>query len=47
MGTTIVVAIVLDNVAHIAHAGQAGTYLLHNGNIIQITTDHSMVQEFD
>ena len=45
MGTTIVVAIVLDNVAHIAHAGDSRAYLLHNGNIMQITTDHSMVQE--
>ena len=45
MGTTIVVAIVLDNVAHIAHAGDSRAYWLHNGNIMQITTDHSMVQE--
>lgn len=45
MGTTVIVAIVLDNVAHIAHAGDSRAYLLHNGNIIQLTTDHSMVQE--
>lgn len=45
MGTTVVVAIVLDNVAHIAHAGDSRAYLLHNGSIMQLTTDHSMVQE--
>ncbi len=45
MGTTVIVAIVLDHVAHIAHVGDSRAYLLHNGNIMQLTTDHSMVQE--
>ena len=45
MGTTVVAVFVLDNVAHIAHVGDSRAYLLHNGNVLQITTDHSMVQE--
>ena len=45
MGTTVVCAIVKDNQAYIAHAGDSRAYLISNGNIQQITTDHSMVQD--
>ncbi len=45
MGTTVVCAIVKDNQAYIAHAGDSRAYVLSNGEINQITTDHSMVQD--
>ncbi|MGN1123213.1 MAG: Stp1/IreP family PP2C-type Ser/Thr phosphatase, partial [Eubacterium sp.] len=45
MGTTVVCAIVKDNQAYIAHAGDSRAYVLANGVIKQITTDHSMVQD--
>lgn len=45
MGTTVVCAIVKDNQAYIAHAGDSRAYVLTNGVIKQITTDHSMVQD--
>ena len=46
MGTTVVCAIVKDGQAYIAHAGDSRAYILKNGEISQITTDHSMVQDF-
>lgn len=45
MGTTVVCAIVRDNQAYIAHAGDSRAYIVNNGSIRQITTDHSMVQD--
>lgn len=45
MGTTVVCAIVRDNQAYIAHAGDSRAYIINNGNIRQVTTDHSMVQD--
>ena len=45
MGTTVVVAIVSDGVAHVAHAGDSRAYLISPEEIRQLTTDHSMVQE--
>lgn len=45
MGTTVVCAIVRDNQAYIAHAGDSRAYVINNGNIRQVTTDHSMVQD--
>ncbi len=45
MGTTVVCAIVKDGQAYIAHVGDSRAYILKNGEIFQITTDHSMVQD--
>lgn len=45
MGTTVVCAIVKDNQAFIAHAGDSRAYVLGGGTINQVTTDHSMVQD--
>lgn len=45
MGTTVVCAIVRNNQAYIAHAGDSRAYVLRNGEITQVTTDHSMVQD--
>ena len=45
MGTTVVCAIVRDRQAYIAHAGDSRAYVINNGNVHQITTDHSLVQD--
>lgn len=45
MGTTIVGAVLLSGEAIIAHVGDSRAYLLQDGNLRQITTDHSYVQE--
>ena len=44
MGTTVVAMVVLNNVAYLAHAGDSRAYILSNGELKQITTDHSIVQ---
>ncbi len=44
MGTTVVAAIVLNGCAFIAHVGDSRAYILSDGNIKQITKDHSVVQ---
>lgn len=45
MGTTGVCAYILHGRAHIVHAGDSRAYLLHDGQMRQITRDHSMVQQ--
>ncbi len=45
MGTTVVCAVVKDNQAFIAHAGDSRAYVLKNNEIHQVTTDHSVVQD--
>lgn len=45
MGTTVVVSVVAQAVAHVAHAGDSRAYLITPQTIKQLTTDHSMVQE--
>ena len=44
MGTTVVTVVVLDSVAYFAHAGDSRAYLYQNGELTQVTTDHSIVQ---
>jgi len=41
-GTTIVSALVVDNVAYIANVGDSRAYVVHGGEIHQITRDHSV-----
>ncbi len=45
MGTTIVCAVVKENLVQVVHAGDSRAYLYTNGCILQLTKDHSMVQE--
>ena len=45
MSTTVVTAVVKNEVVHIVHAGDSRAYLYENGSLTQITKDHSMVQE--
>ncbi|HUX75298.1 MAG TPA: Stp1/IreP family PP2C-type Ser/Thr phosphatase [Anaerolineae bacterium] len=44
MGTTLVMAIVVGDVATIANVGDSRAYLLDEAGIVQITTDHSLVE---
>jgi protein phosphatase len=45
MGTTVVCAIVRNNTVFVAHAGDSRAYLSSPDGIVQITTDHSLVQD--
>lgn len=45
MGTTVVCAIVRDNIAFIAHAGDSRAYIANQNGVSQVTTDHSLVQD--
>ena len=44
MGTTLVMAVVLNDLAYIAHVGDSRAYLIRNNEIRQLTTDHSLVE---
>ncbi len=45
MGTTVVLVIVKDGIAHISHVGDSRAYLITNDSIEQITRDHSIIQD--
>lgn len=45
MGTTVVVALIADGIAYIAHAGDSRAYSIHNGVLSRLTRDHSVVQQ--
>ena len=45
MGTTVVVVIIKDNVAHIAHVGDSRLYIFRHNEPFFITKDHSVVQD--
>jgi protein phosphatase len=43
MGTTLSIALIDDDTAHIANVGDSRVYWIENGSITQITEDHSLV----
>ncbi|WP_407384202.1 Stp1/IreP family PP2C-type Ser/Thr phosphatase [Ruminococcus sp.] len=45
MGTTCDLVFVRGEVAHVVHVGDSRTYSIRDGKILQITEDHSLVQE--
>ncbi len=45
MGTTIVAALFWDNRVSVAHVGDSRMYRLRDGELTQITLDHSLLQE--
>ena len=45
MGTTLTVAVVEDGVVSIGHVGDSRAYLVRDGNLEQLTEDHSLVAE--
>src|SRR3990172_8262304 len=45
MGTTLTAALAGERSLSLAHVGDSRAYLLHEGNLIQLTNDHSWVGE--
>ena len=45
MGTTVVAALIYSNEVCIGHVGDSRAYLIRDGNIQQLTVDHTYVQE--
>lgn len=45
MGTTVVCALIKDDVAYIANVGDSRCYIVTDNNLQQISIDHSFVQE--
>ena len=43
-GTTLTVVLVMGDLAHIAHVGDSRAYMITNGEIEQLTRDHSLAQ---
>lgn len=46
MGSTVVSALVIERVVHVAHAGDSRAYRIRNGDIERLTRDHSLVEEY-
>jgi protein phosphatase len=45
MGSTLVCALLVGNQAYLAHLGDSRVYLLREKSIMQLSTDHSLVQQ--
>ena len=45
MGCTLVAAVIEDETLYVANVGDSRLYLIHHGNIRQVTRDHSYVEE--
>jgi protein phosphatase len=46
MGTTCVAALIREKQMAVAHAGDSRAYLMREGELLQLTEDHSLVQEY-
>ena len=45
MGTTVIAAILQNSILHLAHVGDSRAYIINRNEFVQITRDHSLVQE--
>ena len=45
MGTTLVVAMIEGDQAHLAHVGDSRAYLWREGRLVRLTRDHTVVQQ--
>ncbi|HHU84848.1 MAG TPA: Stp1/IreP family PP2C-type Ser/Thr phosphatase [Clostridiales bacterium] len=45
MGTTVVIALFVDNVLFLSHVGDSRCYLIREGVLIGLTKDHSLMQQ--
>ncbi len=45
MGTTLTMAVVINTTMIVAHVGDSRLYLMRSGNIMQVTEDHSYIEE--
>lgn len=45
MGTTFVISTILNDILYVANIGDSRLYLVRNGEIKQVTEDHSLVEE--
>ena len=45
MGTTVTVMVVAEGAVHFGHVGDSRAYLLRDGQLTQVTDDHSLVEE--
>ena len=45
MGTTVVAAIIIDRTLYLAHVGDSRAYIDSSDGVLQITRDHSIVQD--
>jgi protein phosphatase len=45
MGTTLVAATVVENRLHVANVGDSRLYIVRGGELVQVTHDHSLVEE--
>ncbi len=46
MGTTLVGALVLNDTIYVAHVGDSRVYRVRNGDIKQLTRDHSLLEDY-
>ena len=45
MGTTLTMAVIVDNTVTVAHVGDSRLYLIRSGNMRKVTDDHSYIEE--
>lgn len=43
MGTTVVLAVLMDNTLYVSHVGDSRAYILDNEKLTQVTKDHTLV----